>query len=698
MREISSLLENQIGTIKGIGPKKAAYFQKMEIYTWKDVLYAFPRDYEDRTNQKSIAALEEGETAFVRAVVIGQKKGPYRRGGKQTLHLLARDETGGMQVLFFHASYVSRQIKRGDRLWFFGKVSFAGQTPQMLHPQWGRLSDEKDPQSQGILPVYPLTQGLSQTDRRRAAAAVLQEAEKAGALEEYLPLKTRRLHQLCGIDYALQNIHFPMERRQMLVAKYRLIFEEFMILSAGLQLAKARFSLSGKGIVFDPGLSIRPFIEAMPYSLTTAQKRTFEQILSDMESEKVMRRLVQGDVGSGKTVVAAGAVYKAVMCGYQAVLMAPTEILARQHVQTFSQLFEGVRTEKGKGEPFRIGFLSSSLAPGQRRLVLEELAKGRIHVLIGTHALIQPSVVFHRLGLVITDEQHRFGVMQRELLNQKGENCDTLVMTATPIPRTLALTLYADMDVSLIDEKPAGRQPVRTAAFEEDKRALAYRILYQQLKEGRQGYVVAPLIESSQEMDLKSAEEIYLEMKEHFAEFSVALLHGRMKQEEKDQVMEAFQKGRIQLLVSTVVIEVGINVPNATVMIIEHADRFGLSQMHQLRGRVGRGSHGAYCMLIGSFQSEVARKRARAMAETDDGFRIAEMDLTLRGPGEFFGLRQHGLPELRIADLVRHKKILKAASEETKRLMKEDPFLEKPENRRLKREIHRRFQSGESAG
>ncbi len=435
--------------------------------------------------------------------------------------------------------------------------------------------------------------------------------------------------------------------------------------------------------MFSPGEKAEAYIRGLGYRLTSAQKRVTEEILSDLSSGNVMNRLVQGDVGSGKTVVAEIALYKAVKSGFQGVMMAPTEILAKQHYSGLSKSFAP--------HGIKVGLLTGSMGSKEKRETLRELAEGRIQILVGTHAIIQPDVVFHKLGLVVTDEQHRFGVNQRTALSEKGENPHVLVMTATPIPRTLAVILYGDLDISIIDELPPGRQKITTRAIDQSQRNACYDFVEKELQKGRQAYVVAPLIDESETLDVKSAEELYQELSGRFKGVQTALLHGAMKQQEKDGIMERFYNNEIQVLVSTVVIEVGINVPNATVMVIENAERFGLAQLHQLRGRVGRGSHRSYCVLISHNPSEIAQQRAQIMAESQDGFYIAEQDLKLRGPGEIFGTRQHGVPDLLLADLAKHIKILNDVKQEAQRITEEDPLLESETYSGLRRRVIKLF-------
>ena len=667
----------ELTKLKGIGPKKAEKFEKLGLYTVEDVVKSFPREYEDRRNVKKIEELVPDETAMIRGKIRAMKKGRYTGRGRRTLRLLVEDETGRMEILFFNAGYMekglSSQGAREREYWFFGKVSENAGYPVMLHPAMGRVDDSEEDR---ILPVYPLTSGVTQNDRRKAAAQALElRARGWDPLEEEI----RKRNELCDLDFALENIHFPESEQHMRVAKYRLIFEELLMFSLGLGLMKNLFSQTLSNFILEETPYEKEMLEKLPYELTKDQQDTIRDICRDMTSERRMNRLVQGDVGSGKTIVSAAAIYKVIRNGYQAALMAPTEILAQQHLETFSELFRdtGIRVE----------LLTSGLPVARRREILEGIAGGDVDLVIGTHAIFGKAVKYKKLALVVTDEQHRFGVSQREALSKKGKEPHILVMTATPIPRTLALVMYGDMDISIIRDKPAGRKEIRTRVCPAEKRGKAYEFLRKELEKGRQAYIVAPLIESSEALPVRSAEEIYEETKKTLAPFETALIHGRMNQAEKDRIMTDFKAGKIHVLVSTVVIEVGINVPNATVMIIENSERFGLAQMHQLRGRVGRGEEQSYCILVLDGETEVARQRSQVMEETGDGFVIAEKDLMLRGTGEFFGLRQHGVPEMKIADIYRHSKILKRTAPETEKILGEDPLLQLPKNEDIRERI-----------
>ena len=669
-------LRESVTSLKGVGSKKAEALKKLGISTMEDLVFFLPRSYEDRRNRIDISDAAEDQNSVVTGEVKLVVNDRYRGGRKQMLRLLVEDGTGSMEVVFFNAKYLQHSFRTGRKYTFFGKVTRNFGKMQMIHPEFSDADGMED----GILPVYPLTKGISQREMRTWQKSLKRAYSMA---EDILSSEAVERNRLCSLSYALENVHFPQEKQKLLEAKYRLIFDELLILQTGLFMARQNVTDGRNGIAFSPEADTGRYIESLPYPLTGAQQRCVEEIERDLESSTAMNRLVQGDVGCGKTAVAEIAMYKAVKSGYQAVLMAPTEILAAQHFDGISRAFEahGIRT----------AFLTGSLKAAQKREVLEQIATGEAQVIIGTHAVIQPDVDFSRLGLVITDEQHRFGVRQRVKLREKGENPNVLVMTATPIPRTLSVILYGDLDVSIIDELPPGRQQTVTRCLKSEKRGECYDFVEQQLKQGRQAYVVTPLIEESETLDAKSAEQVAAELKKRFRGYSVELIHGAMSQDEKDRIMESFSRGETDVLVATVVIEVGINVPNATVIVIENSERFGLAQLHQLRGRVGRGSHRSYCFLILDGGSEIAEKRGQIMEASSDGFFIAEEDLKLRGPGEIFGTRQHGLPDLAITDLSKHMKILEQAKEEAKAMLADDPALDAPEHSALRRRITKLF-------
>ena len=676
--------QDSITTLRGVGPKKAEALENLDIYTLEDLCMLFPREYEDRRCVTAIADLSAGQTATVIARVdrITTQFIRSRRGS--VLRVNVSDGTGGCSVLFFHAAYLKRALKEGREYAFYGKVTESRFGVQMIHPAFSPAEERES----GILPIYPLTRGVTQKEMRSLHRQVRPLMARA---QEYLPAGFLERNRLCGAAPALENIHFPdAEKKQLfLAAKYRLIFDELFLLQTGLAAVRTKAGRRS-GVSLSKEKFDEEYIASLPYPLTGAQRRCVDEIMGDLEDTKAMNRLIQGDVGSGKTAVAEIAMFKTVKSGYQAAMMAPTEILARQHYEGIAPAFAeyGIRT----------GFLSGSLKASERREVLQKLAEGEIDVLSGTHAVIQPDVVFRDLGLVITDEQHRFGVDQRILLREKGEQANVLVMTATPIPRTLAVILYGDLDISIIDEMPPGRKPVKTRCITEKKRDDCYGFLEKQMSEGRQCYVVTPLIDSSEALtEIRSAQETVEELRQRFdgshghGSYRVALLHGGMKQKEKDSIMESFASGEIDLLVSTVVIEVGINVPNATVMVIENAERFGLAQMHQLRGRVGRGAHQSWCFLIMNGDNEISLQRGKIMEASSDGFFIAEEDLKLRGPGDLFGTRQHGLPQLVLADPVRHADVLKHVRDAASELLREDPDLSMPQHEKIRARVMQMF-------
>jgi ATP-dependent DNA helicase RecG len=661
--------KDPVESLPGIGPKKASYLHHLKIRHIEDFLSYYPRDYEDRRTSRSIASLVDDETVVVTAMIRRVEIGGYRTGKNRTLRLLVEDESGTLEILFFRSSYLEHTLKKDQSYVFFGKVSRHAGHLQMIHPEVERLDSNT---IFGLLPVYPLTSGITQREMRKWMGMALRYRNE---LPEPLPNDLKERNRLCGLSYALENIHFPEDDQRRKEAKFRLVFEELLILQLGLFSLRRRTTTATGGIAFDEAIGFEGFLDSLPFRLTNAQLRVLTEIRRDMEEAKVMSRLIQGDVGSGKTILAAAAVYKAVKCGYQAVLMAPTEILANQHYEGLCAIFE----------PFgiRVAALTGSMKKGQKEAVLSQLASGAIDFVIGTHAVIQPNVVFDKLGLVITDEQHRFGVEQRTILSSKGRQPDILVMTATPIPRTLAVILYGDLDISIIDEMPPGRLPVQTWTAATRDRDSVYDFVAVELKKGRQAYVVAPLIDESDSLDVRSATELHEEICHRLPESRIGLLHGSMRPADKDKTMKAFLDGSLDVLVSTVVIEVGIHVPNATVMIIESAERFGLATLHQLRGRVGRGKDRSSCILVTDGATELSRKRMETMTQTNDGFVIAEKDLELRGPGEFFGVRQHGIPEFRIADLVKHIKILETVRKEAESILNEDPELRSPDHQTL---------------
>lgn len=634
--------------LKGVGEKRAALFMKKGINTTEDLLYFFPRSHEDRSKTKEIADCVHGETVCICAEVYAPVRVHRIRSNMTIYSMIVSDESGVITINWFNNRFVKDAFETGDKYVFYGKIQIRGTKLEMQNPVYERVGNEK--YTQHIMPIYPLTGGLTQ----KIIQTCMREAIKdVGRLDEYIPEKIRDKYKIAEINYSIENIHFPLDFESYNIARRRFVFEELMVLRLALLGRKDLFS-KRDGVVIN-GKCVNEFAETLPFPLTGAQLRTIREILSDFESGKQMNRLVQGDVGSGKTVVAAAAIYAAVKNGHQAAMMAPTEILAGQHLETLEEFFNGLGIS--------VVLLTGSMKAKEKKQVLEKVANGEANVVVGTHALIQDNVCFKDLSLVIADEQHRFGVEQRAKLSAKGFNPHMLIMSATPIPRTLALILYGDLDISVIDELPPGRKTVKTYAFGESMRDRVTAFIKKNVSEGTQVYVVCPLIEETEKSDLQNAMELAQNLGKKFPDIRVGLMHGKMKGKDKDEIMNDFAAGKVDVLVSTTVIEVGVNVPNANLMIIENAERFGLSQLHQLRGRVGRGTDQAYCILFAQSNNEVTKKRMETMCISNDGFYISEQDLKLRGPGDFFGTRQHGLPEMRIANLFEDQDILKQAQE-----------------------------------
>ena len=675
-------LNKEIKYVKGIGPKRANKLNKLGIFTVSDLVYYFPRQYEDRNNLKKIFELEDEEKVTIRVIVNSIETSNIRKGLVIT-KIGVRDETGFARLVFFNQEYISSTLKKGDTILVFGKVKKNSHGVELSSCEIEQMTNNPK-NTCGIMPIYSLTYGLTNKELTNIIKTVFNNEQIK--IKEYLPKRIIEKYKLCSIDYAVKNLHAPSSKDSLKIALYRLVFEEFLMLQLGLFLFKNGVT-EKPGIFFEKKQNLKQVLNSLPFNLTNAQNRALNEILNDMNSNKVMNRLVQGDVGSGKTVVALLSLANCVLNGYQGALMAPTEILAEQHYLSLNETL----SQFG----IKIGLLVGSLTKKQKEITLEKVKNNEIDILIGTHALIEDKVEFNNLGIVITDEQHRFGVRQRNKLSEKGYNPDILVMTATPIPRTLALILYGDLDISIIDELPPGRQPIETLAVYKDKRDRAYNSLVRsEVEKGRQVYIVCPLVEESESIEAKAAVDLVEELKsEYFADLRLGLLHGKMKPSEKDDIMKKFKNRELDILVSTTVIEVGVNVPNATLMIIENAERFGLAQLHQLRGRVGRGSHKSYCILIYSSKSEVCSQRMGIMEETTDGFKISEKDLEIRGPGEFFGTRQHGLPELKVANIFKHMKILKVAQQEARYIVGEDPKLVNYENKDLKKEVLKKFEN-----
>ena len=659
--------------VKGIGEARARAFGRLGVHDLAGLVSFFPRAYEDRTRLVRIAELADGDLVCVEAVVGTEPQLSRIRRGLDLLRFRAVDETGAMQLTFFNQAYLKDQFRKGESYVFYGRAQVKGRFVSMTNPVFDRLADFGRVTGR-IVPVYRLTSGLSQNTVRSAVRQALDLSQ--GRLPDGLPDCVADEYKLCTARYAYENVHFPADMQALSLARRRLVFEELFVLACALGLLRGgREGAQGRVL---RGAGLGTFTGSLPFSPTGAQLRAMREAIGDMSSGKLMNRLVQGDVGSGKTLVAAACIWYAAQSGAQSAFMAPTEILAEQHYATLT----------GFLEPFgiRVAKLTGSMRAAEKRAVLSGLASGEYALCVGTHALLSGGVEFRDLALVVTDEQHRFGVQQRAALAEKGLRPHILVMSATPIPRTLALMIYGELDVSLIDELPPGRQKVDTFAVDESYRARLGGFIEKLVSEGRQVFVVCPRIEEGEEAGdgLKSAEEHAEELRQQLPGLRIACIHGKLKAREKDEIMSRFAAGETDVLVSTTVIEVGVDVPNAALMVVENAERFGLSQLHQLRGRVGRGKHKSWCILVSDARGEEARARLHAMTHTSDGFKIAEEDLRLRGPGDFFGSRQHGLPELHIADLGADMNVLKAAQDAAKRLLDSDPRLERPENKRLR--------------
>ena len=671
---MGSLFKMPIESLRGVGAARARLFGKLGVKSVGELIRFYPRTYEDWSDPCPISEAQNRDVCCIRASIDRVLPPARIRGGMTLYKIIAYDDSGTITITFFNQKYVYEKLRGGGEYLFYGTVRAAGFFYEMSSPTVSTVDKAR------IHPVYPQTAGLSTKqieDAVRQALALLPEKMK-----DPIPGDIREKFGLCSLDRAIREIHFPGDMQSLERARNRLAFEELLVLQLGLaRLKGGRQEFTSHRITRDCS---GEFISRLPYRLTNAQSRAIDECIRDMmTSGSPMNRLIQGDVGSGKTAVAAAVCYTAVKNGLQCAFMVPTEILARQHFQALSLLLEdtGVRLE----------LLTGSVSPAGKKKIKEQLESGETDLVIGTHALISDNVRFSRLGLVITDEQHRFGVSQRSALISKGESPHIMVMSATPIPRTLALMVFGDLDLSVLDELPPGRQKVDTYLIDSAKRLRAFGFLKKQILKGNQCYIVCPLVEQSEMSELQSAEEYIEKLKKTpLGECRTGLLHGRMKADQKEEVMRSFSEGEIDLLVSTTVIEVGVNVPNATVMMIENAERFGLSQLHQLRGRVGRGSDKAYCILVSDNQGDTTRQRLSVMCRTNDGFRIADEDLRLRGPGDFFGSRQSGLPEMKIVGMS-GMEMLEDTQEAAREILEKDPQLSDPEHRSLRGEVGRLF-------
>lgn len=668
--------------LKMVGPRRAALLNRLGIVTVKDLLYHFPREYESRRVSKLALACIHGEQVTLQGTVVAAENLKPRPGLTIT-KLMLNDGVGTFYAVWFNQPYIKKQFPPGSSVLVTGKVERRYGHTQLLVTDFELLDQKTVPGKGIIVPVYPLTGQLSQRLLRSLIRIALDEW--TDRITDFLPVAVRGKFSLPELSQALRQMHFPTTEKEALRARKRFVFEELFLLQLALAMRRQRIARKTKPhrYIYNTDLVAR-FLKGLPFTLTRSQQQAWEEITADMDAPSPMNRLLQGDVGAGKTVVSTLALLRAVASGLQGALMVPTEILAEQHHLTLSRALEPLGV--------RVGLLSGSLKKRERDALVRGLATGEVPLVVGTHALIQQDVEFRSLALVVIDEQHRFGVRQRAILQHKGQYPDVLVMTATPIPRTLALTLYGDLEVSTISELPPGRRSVETFACSFARLPEVYQMLRNEVNKGRQAYVVCPLVEESEKIDVQAAVDLMQELSRGpLAGYGLGLLHGRLKGAEKEQVMDAFRKGEIQVLVTTTVVEVGVDVPNATVMIILDADRFGLAQLHQLRGRVGRGVEQSYCILVSDAITEESRFRLKAMTSTTDGFVLAERDLQLRGPGEFSGTRQSGFPDLKVADLVRDWRALQLAREEADALVKRDPELMSVENRALARELGFRF-------
>lgn len=672
--------------LRGVGPARAKLLGKLGLGTVIDVLEYFPRRYEDRTNLKPISAAQDGSVETVRGVVTGIQEHKPRPGLTLT-KVGVTDGTAVIWAVWFNRGYLARQFAPGVPVILTGRVERAYGRIQIQNPEYEVLDHGSEALHTGrIVPIYSLTEGLSARAMRSLMKSVVDRY--AQTVTEILPADILSRYGLVSRAEAFRAIHFPPTMEEASRARRRLAFDELFLLQLGLAVMKSVAKREENGVAHAPdGQLTRSFLESLPFKLTAAQERAYDEVRGDMESDRPMNRLVQGDVGAGKTMVAALALLKAVGSGRQGAMMAPTEILADQHYLNLGRSLSRLGV--------RVALVTGSQKKSERERTLKAVADGEVQVVIGTHALIQEDVRFSDLSLVVTDEQHRFGVRQRADLKNKGCSPDVLVMTATPIPRTLALTLYGDLDVSVIDRLPPGRRPIMTKWLTPAQRGQAFRTILDQAARGHQAYVVCPLVSESEKIQAQAATEMAARLQEQeLSNLKIGLIHGRMRSQDKDAVIGSFRAGAIDVLVSTTVIEVGVDVPNATVMVIEGADRYGLAQLHQLRGRTGRGAEQSYCFLIGEPKSDEGRQRMRVMERTTNGFVIAEEDLKLRGPGEFFGQRQHGLPDLKVANVLTDTDILQAARREAFNLVAGDGRLSQPEHEAVRRAVRQRFKGG----
>ena len=662
--------------LKGVGPKTAERFEKLDILTLSDLLCHYPRRYLDFSKPYSIAEAPADTECVVKAEVFAKPGGRILPGGRRMERITAGDDVSSLEITWFNNPYAAQKLELGQEYYFQGIVTGGMLRRQMVNPQ---VRTDAQVKSSPFEAVYPQTEGLTSSAIAKCVRQLLPHAE---LLPDPLPPEMLKKYRLLSKADAVRSIHCPATEEEAFAARRRLIYEELLVLQLGIGRMKNHGAASTGAPMKKADAS--PFWESLPFSPTGAQRRAVEEILTDMSGETSMNRLLQGDVGSGKTLVAAAAIWACIRAGYQAALLAPTEILASQHAENLNRLLS----------PFgmRVALLTGGMKAAARRTTLAAIRDDEADLIVGTHAILSEGVEFARLGLAVVDEQHRFGVRQRGLLAEKAANPHLLVMSATPIPRTLGLLMYGDLDISILDELPPGRKPVKTRCITGKKRADLYGFLDREIDSGRQVYIVCPAIEDAGGSGLNAVKSYYEDIaKTYLPDRRVGLMHGKLKPKEKAEVMDDFKSGRLDALVSTTVIEVGVDVPNATVMVIENAERYGLSALHQLRGRVGRGAAESWCFLVSDNASESVQKRLKFLCSTSDGFAVAQYDLETRGPGDFFGSRQHGLPTLQIADLMNDTRTLHAAQSEAVALLAEDPLLERPEHALLARQVEQMF-------
>lgn len=678
--------QSAISTLKGIGEKTEQLFHKLNIYTIGDLLRHFPRGYEVYEEATPIAEIEEGKIVTVTGAIYGKVQ-VSGKSNMQVVTLYVKDLTGTLKVVWFRMPFLRNTFQKGGMVTLRGKVTKRRGTLLMEQPEIFYPNITYEEKIHTMQPNYALTAGLT---NNAVIKAMKQAILYLDLKQDFLPADIRLRYHLAEYNYAMQGIHFPIEKQQFYASRERLVFEEFFLFVLALRQIKERNEKSKNMFSFPQQEPVERLVKELPYQLTNAQQQVWSEIKADMTGTHMMSRLVQGDVGSGKTIIALLALLLVAVNGYQGALMAPTEVLAKQHFESVCELLREHQIS------VNVELLTGSMTAKEKRMVYERIASGQAQIIIGTHALIQEKVNYQSLALVVTDEQHRFGVKQREKLAAKGETPHILVMSATPIPRTLAIILYGDLDISVIDELPANRLPIKNCVVDTSYRKTAYQFMKKQVLEGRQCYVICPMIEENENLEVENVIDYAQTLQEELGDMiRVDYLHGKMKQAEKDEIMEQFGRREIQILVSTTVIEVGINVPNATVMMVENAERFGLAQLHQLRGRVGRGIHQSYCIFMSGSKSKETKERLSILNKSNDGFYIASEDLKLRGPGDLFGIRQSGILDFKLADVFQDARVLQHASEAADCLLKEDEKLEREEHRNLREHLQSYLQEGE---